>query len=255
MKKSIAGIACFGMFLVFAQPHASAADFSLSGMKFGQSVEDAQAVYKGLSPTEDINMGQVTIPPIAANPITYRLQGSNYDNKVMDMVVTYFTVPPEKQQLWYITRSINYGDNKSAAPLTDAVISGLKDKYGAPTAEPDKGRTFLWVMDANGAPLTDKKQIDSILHFCTPTDPASVSLPDNIDGNHGMFERYCKSNIIVRALIEGASGQPVLRYAVWMQNTAIRTAADAKSAELVMKAENAKQQQEKDNAAKNAPKF
>lgn len=110
-------------------------------------------------------------------------------------------------------------------------------------------------MDGGGTPVTDKKAVDTILHFCTPTDPASTSLPDNLSGRAGTYEQMCKSNIIIRALINGAPGQPVLDYTVWMVNTAIRTAADAKSTDLVMRAQNAQAQQQKANAAKNAPRF
>lgn len=255
MKSSLVRIACYGIFLAIVHSPANAADLSLSGMKFGLSPTEALPLYKAISPHEEINVGQVTIPPINPNPLMYRVQGSNYDNKIGDMVVSYYTVPPEKQQLWYITHSVNYIDNKAAAPLTEAVISGLKTKYGTPTAEPDKGRTFVWVLDSNGSPVTDKKTVGTILHFCTPTDPASTGFPDNLSGRAGTYEQMCKSNIIIRALINGAPGQSVLNYAVWMVDTAIRTAADARSTELVMKAQNAKEQQEKANAAKNSPRF
>ncbi len=139
----------------------------------------------------------------------------------------------------------------NSAPLTEAVIKALTDRYGAPDAEPNKGHEFIWVFDAHGGKLANRKVTRTTILNCTPVSMSGSHMPDNLSGRDGTHEKFCRDSIVIRAMVSGEKGTPVRNYWVGMQNLAMLVAADAKSSAVVAQAGAAKQQQQHQKAAGN----
>jgi hypothetical protein len=96
-------------------------------------------------------------------------QQGTYD----DLIDVFITLPPNKQALWAVTRSLAFEKGKSPSP--DALVAELRRKYGPemPGGSPYEMR---WIFDREG-----KRVADSFARGCSQiSNPDPNSMPRTI---------------------------------------------------------------------------
>jgi hypothetical protein len=132
------------------------------GLYPGMAVGDAYNLLKAYFPTRGgkVDVHQDTIHGLNGDkPLATKLhippsaQQDTYD----DLIDVLITLPPNKQEVWAVNRTINFEPGK--APSAAALTAGLRQKYGPEMHVPYETRAnppvLKWIFDRQGKRVSD----------------------------------------------------------------------------------------------------
>jgi hypothetical protein len=169
-----------------------------------------------------------------------------------DMVTVYLTLPPNDSKVWLIQRTQNF--DRVNTMTEDALMAGLRSKYGQETMTSDHGGGGLyvyWLFDQNGKLQTKP---DPALQGCS----GSLFINNMRNGpDHGNtdLDKCYGSFYAVKAMLNRGVGQMLQAYAVELVNLpyAVQAATITKGASDA--AANKANQDQINKANQNKPTF
>ena len=217
----------------------------------------------GLYPGMPLNEAQATLQKHSSAVYVQRsaadsqLSLSIQDPKNPDIINVYMTQPPNDPLVWMITRQWEYNPGAGGLGMTvDALLSGLRQKYGKETLTWDRGGGGLfvyWVFDQSGKLLASA---DLALQGCE-----GIALANYVKGGLPQqptdLEKACFASFFgIKALLNRGAGATLLNaYTVELMNMpfAYRAALNVANAKSGV-AGNA-QQDQMNRANQNKPTF
>ena len=136
VKRTLVGLASL---LVIVSP-AIAQD--VVGIKPGMSAQEAYNALKARANGAKVGIGQMMMPDITDKPVAVVMSVRPLDASPAETIAVWLTLPPNSQQVWAISRTIQLDQNKGM--MKSAALDGLRQKYGTET-----DRDF-WAFDEQG---------------------------------------------------------------------------------------------------------
>jgi hypothetical protein len=130
------------------------------GLYPGMPVSDAYNLLKAYFPNRGgrVDLVQEQWPGVNGDkplPTVLHIPAIDQQGAYDDVIDVAVTLPPTKQAVWAVKRSVRFEPGK--APSTNAVIAGLRQKYGPEMPSQSRGAvtTLRWYFDANGKRAPD----------------------------------------------------------------------------------------------------
>jgi len=119
------------------------------GIRPGISAQEAYKLLKARAPRAQIGVGQFAVAGVTDKPVPTSMAVSNPDVDPPEVITIWLTMPPSKQEVWAIGRTLEWPEGKQA--LKNNVLAGLRQKYG-PETDP---QNHYWAFDEQGRPSTN----------------------------------------------------------------------------------------------------
>ncbi len=199
VKRMLAGVmVCV---LGMAVPSIAQGGPDVVGIKPGMSAQEAYNALKARANGAKVGVGQMMIPAITDKPVAVVMSVRPLDTSPAETIAVWLTLPPTKQQVWAIGRTVQLDQNKGI--LKSVAQDGLRQKYGTET-----DRDF-WAFDEQGGrPPASAMRTNS----CGAVGLLNLAPPDpvNLQPITPMIyapepENACSNVIAVRAQFGGVS--------------------------------------------------
>jgi len=200
VKRTLAGI--LAGVLGMAVPAIAQNLPDVVGIRPGMSPQEAYNVLKAHANGAKIGIAQMMIPAITDKPVAVLMSVRPLDVSPAETIAVWLTLPPNKQQVWAIGRTLQLDQNKGM--LKSAAQDGLRQKYGTET-----DRDF-WAFDEQGgrppAPgmRTNSCMAVGQLNLTAPDDP-SAPQPSTPLIYAPEPENACSNVVSVRAQFGGVT--------------------------------------------------
>jgi hypothetical protein len=127
-----------------AQNQAASALPDVVGIRPGISAQEAYDLLKARAPGAKVGVGQFPVSGVSDKPVPVSMAVDIPDADPSEVIGVWLTIPPSRQVVWAIGRSIVFAQNKQV--LKSKVLGGLRQKYGR---EADEQYQY-WAFDEQG---------------------------------------------------------------------------------------------------------
>lgn len=220
---------------------------------------DLLGIYPGmpLSAARAMLQKQSSAVYVKVNNADSQLSLSIPDPKNPDFINVFMTQPPNDPYVWMVTREWTYNPGAGGPGMTaDALLAGLRQKYGKETLTWDRGGGGLfvyWLFDQSGKLLASA---DPTLQNCEGTTFAGlVKTGPSVQPSDA--EKACFASFFgVKAFLNGGRGASLLNaYTVELMNLPYAYRAAMNTANAKNGAANKAQKDQLNRANQNKPVF